>query len=49
MYLVAFALSPDPCQGSVDVLAVEPARQREGLGSDMLRRAEGILLNFRCR
>eukprot|EP00903_Cladosiphon_okamuranus_P017097 g15753.t1 len=35
--------------GSVEVLAVKPDRQREGLGSHMLRRAEGILLNFRCR
>eukprot|EP00752_Nemacystus_decipiens_P012162 g10781.t1 len=38
-----------PGTGSVEVLAVEPSRQREGLGSHMLRRAEGILLNFRCR
>ena len=36
-------------QGSVEILAVDPARQGEGLGSHMLRRAEGILLNFRCR
>ncbi|CAM9204268.1 unnamed protein product [Hapterophycus canaliculatus] len=35
--------------GGVEVLAVDPRRQGEGLGSQMLRRAEGILLNFRCR
>ncbi|CAM9421976.1 unnamed protein product [Ectocarpus fasciculatus] len=38
-----------PGKGSVELLAVEPARQGRGLGSHLLRRAEGILLNFRCR
>lgn len=36
-------------QGSVDILAVEPSKQGTGLGSLMLRKAEGILLNFRSR
>lgn len=38
-----------PRQGCVEMLAVEPGRQGEDLGSQLLRRAEGILLNFRCR
>ncbi|CAM9331675.1 unnamed protein product, partial [Laminaria digitata] len=38
-----------PGTGSVEVLAVERSGQRKGIGSQMLRRAEGILLNFRCR
>ncbi|CAM9493820.1 unnamed protein product [Scytosiphon promiscuus] len=38
-----------PGTGYVEMLSVDPARQGEGLGSQMLRRAEGILLNFRCR
>ncbi|CAB1120271.1 unnamed protein product [Ectocarpus sp. CCAP 1310/34] len=38
-----------PGKGSVELLAVKPALQGRGLGSHLLRRAEGILLNFRCR
>jgi GNAT superfamily N-acetyltransferase len=35
--------------GSIESLAVEPSMQRQGVGSLLLRRAEGILLSLRCR
>lgn len=31
------------------MLAVDPSRQGSGIGSHLLRKAEGILLHFRCR
>jgi N-acetylglutamate synthase-like GNAT family acetyltransferase len=35
--------------GRIESLAVEPSMQQQGVGSLLLRRAEGILLSLRCR
>jgi GNAT superfamily N-acetyltransferase len=35
--------------GRIEHLAVEPSMQQHGVGSLLLRRAEGILLSLRCR
>ncbi|CAM9914727.1 unnamed protein product [Ascophyllum nodosum] len=50
--MVAAALicaEASPGMGAVEVLAVDPVRQGKGLGSRLLRRAEGVLLSLRCR